>query len=132
MSRRRDRNILVDTKVIFSDHVAAQHRLLVMDLKISRPKKARLRKDTQRIKWWKLKEQKDEALPALLSCLTSSTECTVEEQWKATVNAQKDSTTGVLGRTSPGKTKIENATWWWNEEEQAAFARKKTEYKRWM
>ncbi|EYC22247.1 hypothetical protein Y032_0017g3239 [Ancylostoma ceylanicum] len=34
MLRRRDRNILVDTKVIPSDHFAAQHHLLVMDLKI--------------------------------------------------------------------------------------------------
>ncbi|EYC23527.1 hypothetical protein Y032_0015g2704 [Ancylostoma ceylanicum] len=87
-----------------------------MDLKICRHKKARIRTDTHRIKWWKLKEQKDKALAALLSCLTSSTECTVEEQWNATVNAMKDSATGVLGRTSPGKMKIEKETWWWNEE----------------
>ncbi|EYC27388.1 hypothetical protein Y032_0009g691 [Ancylostoma ceylanicum] len=91
MLRRRDRNILVDTNVIPSDHVAAQHHLLVMDLKIRRPKKARARTGTQRIKWWKLKEQKDKVLPALLSCLTSSTGCTVEEQWNATANAIKDS-----------------------------------------
>ncbi|EYC29928.1 hypothetical protein Y032_0005g2339 [Ancylostoma ceylanicum] len=104
MLRRRDRNILVDTKA----------------------------EDRQRIKWWKLKERKDKALPALLSCLTSSTECTVGEQWNATVNAIKDSATGFLRRTSPGKTKIEKATWWWNEEVQAAIAQQKSEYKRWM
>ncbi|EYC32507.1 hypothetical protein Y032_0003g1619 [Ancylostoma ceylanicum] len=103
-----------------------------MDLKVRRPKKARARTDTQRIKWWKRKEQKDKVLPASLSCLTSSTGCTVEEQWNATVNAMKDSAVGVLGRTSPGKTKIEKATWWWNDEVQAAIARKKSEYKRWM
>ncbi|EYC05352.1 hypothetical protein Y032_0082g1534 [Ancylostoma ceylanicum] len=128
MPRRRDRNILVDTKVIPSDHVAAQHHFR----QIRRPKKVRARTDTQRIKWWKLKEQKDKVLSALLSCLTSSTRCTVEEQWNATANAIKDSAVGVLGRTSAGKTKVEKATWWWNDEVQAAIARKKSECKRWM
>ncbi|EYB95901.1 hypothetical protein Y032_0155g3081 [Ancylostoma ceylanicum] len=122
MLRRRDRNVLVDTKVIPSEHVVAQHHLLVMDLKIRRPKKARARTDTQRTKWWKLKEQKDEVLPALLSCLSSSTGCTFEEQWNATANAIKDSAVDVLGRTSPGKTKIEKVTRWWNDEVQAAIA----------
>ncbi|KAL6726793.1 hypothetical protein Aduo_008727 [Ancylostoma duodenale] len=51
MLRRRDRKILADTKVIPSDHVAAQHHLLVMDLKICCPKKVRPGTDTQRIEW---------------------------------------------------------------------------------
>ncbi|EYC37572.1 hypothetical protein Y032_0779g2287 [Ancylostoma ceylanicum] len=54
------------------------------------------------------------------------------QQWNATVNAMKDSATGVLGRTSPGKTKIEKATWWWNEEVQSIIAQKKSIYERWM
>ncbi|KIH66537.1 hypothetical protein ANCDUO_03135 [Ancylostoma duodenale] len=38
------------------------------------------RTDPQCIKRWKLKEQEDNAFPALLSCLTPSAEGTVEEQ----------------------------------------------------
>ncbi|EYC25573.1 hypothetical protein Y032_0011g1280 [Ancylostoma ceylanicum] len=132
MLRRRDRNILVDAKVIPSDHVAAQHHLLVMDLKISRPRKARPRTDTLRIKWWKLREQKDNVLPTLLSCLTPLDERTIEEQWNIITKTMKDSVVGILGKTSPGKTKIEKATWWWNEEVQSIIAQKKSMYKRWM
>ncbi|KAK6734999.1 hypothetical protein RB195_018291 [Necator americanus] len=59
MLRRRDRRLLQDSKVIPTDHVAAQHHLLVMDLKISRPRKRHPRTETQRIKWWNLKDRKE-------------------------------------------------------------------------
>ncbi|KAK6729990.1 hypothetical protein RB195_006813 [Necator americanus] len=39
MLRRRNRRLLQNSKVITTDHVTAQHHLLVMDLKISRPRK---------------------------------------------------------------------------------------------
>ncbi|KAK6756136.1 hypothetical protein RB195_014491 [Necator americanus] len=57
MLRRRDRRLLQDSKVIPTDHVAAQRHLLVMDLKISRPRKRHPRTETQRIKWWNLKDR---------------------------------------------------------------------------
>ncbi|KAK6763221.1 hypothetical protein RB195_023798 [Necator americanus] len=59
MLRRRDRRLLQDSDVIPTDHVAAQHHLLVMDLKISRPRKRHPRTETQRIKWWNLKDRKE-------------------------------------------------------------------------
>ncbi|KAK6755536.1 hypothetical protein RB195_014110 [Necator americanus] len=59
MLRRRDRRLLQDSKVIPTDHVAAQHHLLVMDLKISRPGKRHPRTEKQRIKWWNLKDRKE-------------------------------------------------------------------------
>ncbi|KAK6751762.1 hypothetical protein RB195_003282 [Necator americanus] len=62
MFRRRDRRLLQDSKVIPTDHVAAQHYLLVMDLKISRPRKRHPRTETQRIKWWNLKDRKEVAI----------------------------------------------------------------------
>ncbi|KAK6762979.1 hypothetical protein RB195_023618 [Necator americanus] len=62
MLRRRDRRLLQDSKVIPTDHVAAQHHLLVMDLKISRPRKRHPRTETQRIKWWNLKDRKEAAI----------------------------------------------------------------------
>ncbi|KAK6760556.1 hypothetical protein RB195_021861 [Necator americanus] len=62
MLRRRDRRLLQDSIVIPTDHVAAQHHLLVMDLKISRPRKRHPRTETQRIKWWNLKDRKEAAI----------------------------------------------------------------------
>ncbi|KAK6767053.1 hypothetical protein RB195_026530 [Necator americanus] len=40
------------------NHVAAQHHLPVMDLKISRPRTRHPRTETQRMKWWNLKDRK--------------------------------------------------------------------------
>ncbi|KAK6745717.1 hypothetical protein RB195_012062 [Necator americanus] len=58
MLHRRDRRLLRDSKVIPTDHVAAQHHLLVIHLKIFRPRKRHPRTETQRIKWWNLKDRK--------------------------------------------------------------------------
>ncbi|KAK6736472.1 hypothetical protein RB195_019265 [Necator americanus] len=59
MLRRPDRLLLQDSEVIPADHVTAQHHLLVMDLKISRPRKRHLRTETQRFKWWNLRDRKE-------------------------------------------------------------------------
>ncbi|KAK6743228.1 hypothetical protein RB195_010468 [Necator americanus] len=59
MLRRRDRRLLQDSKVIPTDHVTAQHHLLVTDLKIYRPRKRHPRTEIQRIKWWNLKNRKE-------------------------------------------------------------------------
>ncbi|KAK6735815.1 hypothetical protein RB195_018844 [Necator americanus] len=58
MLRRRDCRLLQDSKVIPTDNVAAQHHLLIMDLKTSRPRKRHPRTETQRIKWWDVKDRK--------------------------------------------------------------------------
>ncbi|KAL6726792.1 hypothetical protein Aduo_008726 [Ancylostoma duodenale] len=44
----------------------------------------------------------------------------------------RNSVVGVLGRTTPGKTKIEKANWWWNDEVQSKIAQKKSMNKCWM
>ncbi|EYB86663.1 hypothetical protein Y032_0275g1057 [Ancylostoma ceylanicum] len=81
MLRRPDRNIYLSGYKGYSlgprrcTAPSARHGPEILS-----PKKATRRIDTQRIKWWKLKEQKDQALPAFLSYLTSSIECAVEEQ----------------------------------------------------
>ncbi|KAK6761268.1 hypothetical protein RB195_022361 [Necator americanus] len=62
MLRRRDRRLLQDSKVIPTDHVAAQHHLLVMDLKIFRLRKRHAKIETQRIKWWNLMDRKEAAI----------------------------------------------------------------------
>ncbi|KAK6762631.1 hypothetical protein RB195_023378 [Necator americanus] len=104
MLRRRDRRLLQDSKVIPTDHVAAQHQLLVTDLKISRPRKRHPRTETQRIKWWNLKDRKE----------------------RYTLTAEN-----TLGKTTLGKPKVQKATWFWNEEVQAAIREKKSKYKLW-
>ncbi|KAK6744936.1 hypothetical protein RB195_011572 [Necator americanus] len=62
MLRRRDRRLLQDSKVIPTDHVAAQHHLLVTDLKISHPRKTHPRTETKWWKWWNLEDRKEAAI----------------------------------------------------------------------
>ncbi|KAK6756300.1 hypothetical protein RB195_014607 [Necator americanus] len=103
MLRRRDRRLLQNSKVIPTDHVAAQHHLLVMDLKISRPRKRHPRTETQRIKWWNLKDRKE----------------------RYTLDRGKHS-----GKDYSRQAQGTKATWFWNEEVQAAI-REKSKYKLW-
>ncbi|KAK6741242.1 hypothetical protein RB195_009228 [Necator americanus] len=131
MLRRRDRRLLQDSKVIPTDHVAAQHHLLVMDLKISRPRKRHPRTETQRIKWWNLKDRKEiffaYVAPSALPYPTRS----VEEMWSSTSSVIRLTAENTLGKTTLGKPKVQKATWFWNEEVQAAIREKKSKYKLW-
>ncbi|KAK6751763.1 hypothetical protein RB195_003282 [Necator americanus] len=84
MFRRRDRRLLQDSKVIPTDHVAAQHYLLVMDLKISRPRKRHPRTETQRIKWWNLKDRKEVFFASVAPSTLPHPTGSVEEMWSST------------------------------------------------
>ncbi|KAK6764003.1 hypothetical protein RB195_024363 [Necator americanus] len=102
MLRRRDRRLLQDSKVIPTDHVASQHHLLVMDLKISQGR------DIQGLKH-------NASSGGILRIERSVIRLTAEN---------------TLGKTTLGKPKVQKATWFWNEEVQAAI-REKSKYKLW-
>ncbi|KAK6757544.1 hypothetical protein RB195_015388 [Necator americanus] len=81
-----------------------------MDLKISRPRKKHPRTETQRIKWWNLKDRKECGGNVVVIRLTAE---------------------NTLGKTTIDKPKVQKATWFWNEEVQAAICEKKSKYKLW-
>ncbi|XP_075107130.1 uncharacterized protein LOC107784533 [Nicotiana tabacum] len=62
LCRKRDRGLCTDCKVILSECLSAQHRLLVMDLEIKREKKKRAVFGQPMIKWGALTEDKAQAL----------------------------------------------------------------------
>ncbi|KAK6764279.1 hypothetical protein RB195_024554 [Necator americanus] len=131
MLRRRDRRLLQDLKVIPTDHVAAQHHLLVMDLKISRPRRRHPRTETQRIKWWNLKDRKEVFFASVAPSTFPHPTRSVEKMWSHTSSVIRLSAENALGKTTLGKPKIQKATWFWNEEVQAAIREKKSRYKLW-
>ncbi|XP_016579018.2 uncharacterized protein LOC107876661 [Capsicum annuum] len=49
--KKRDRSLCKDCKVILSENLATQHRLLVMDLGIKRGKKSRGGESRPRVRW---------------------------------------------------------------------------------
>ncbi|KAK6744160.1 hypothetical protein RB195_011083 [Necator americanus] len=131
MLRRRDRRLLQDSKVIPTDHVAAQRHLLVMDLKISRPRKRHPRTETQRIKWWNLKDRKEIFFASVAPSALPHPTRSVEEMWSSTSSVIRLTAENTLGKTTLGKPKVQKATWFWNEEVQAAIREKKSKYKLW-
>ncbi|KAK6743091.1 hypothetical protein RB195_010390 [Necator americanus] len=131
MLRRRDRRLLQDSKVIPTGHVAPQHHLLVMDLKISRPRKKHPRTDTQRIKWWNLKDRKEVFFASVAPSTLPHPTRSVEEMWSSTSSVIRLTAENTLGKKTLGKPKVQKATWFWNEEVQAAIREKKSKYKLW-
>ncbi|KAK6757914.1 hypothetical protein RB195_015625 [Necator americanus] len=131
MLRRRDRRLLQDSKVIPTDHVAAQHHLLVMDLKISRPRKKHPRTEIQRIKWWNLKDRKEVFFASVAPFTLPHPTRSVAEMWLSTSSVIRLTAENTLGKTTLGKPKAQTATWFWNEEVQAAIREKKSKYKLW-
>ncbi|KAK6729671.1 hypothetical protein RB195_006614 [Necator americanus] len=102
MLRRRDRRLLQDSKVISTDHVIAQHHLLVMDLKISRPRKRHPRTETQRIKWWNLKDRKEIFFASVAPSALPHPTRSVEEMWSSTSSVIRLTAENTLGKTTLG------------------------------
>ncbi|KAK6748666.1 hypothetical protein RB195_001339 [Necator americanus] len=129
MLRRVDRRLLQNSKVIPTDHVAAQHHLLVMDLKISRPRKRHPRTVTLRIKWWNLKDRKEVFFASVAPSALPHPTRSVEEMWSSISSVIRLTAENTLGKTTLGKPKVQKATWFWKEEAQAAIREKKSKYK---
>ncbi|KAK6754383.1 hypothetical protein RB195_013405 [Necator americanus] len=98
-----------------------------MDLKISRPRKRHLRTETQRIKWWNLKDRKEVFFTSVAPSTLPHPSCGVEEMWSST--SIRLTAKNTLGKTTLGKPNIQKATWFWNEDVQAATCEKKSKYK---
>ncbi|KAF3667402.1 hypothetical protein FXO38_08614 [Capsicum annuum] len=101
--RKGDITLCKDCKVIPSENLSTQHRLLVMDLVINKGKKKRSREARPRIKWGSL---------TLASALEMEEKKTARE---------------VLG-LSRGRSGKHRGDWWWNEEVKRKVESKKVAY----
>ena len=132
LCRRRDRNEIRNCKVIPGDHVAAQHRLLVIDLEISvtRVHKGRA-KMKRKIKWFKLKDDlfkqqfRDKVVQEIDGNMAD-----VNGWWTRVNETFLKAGKEVLGETS-GKIWENKETWWFNPEVQEKTRLKKLAKKRW-
>lgn len=104
---------VTDTKVIPYESVAAQHHLLVMDMKIVKPKLPRFRTGPKRFKWWKVKEHKEKLTTMLLS-LAVNTDQPVEKMWTEVGERIHNIAQDTVGSTKPGRKYIEKQVWWLN------------------
>uniref|UniRef100_A0A914X4N9 Reverse transcriptase domain-containing protein n=1 Tax=Plectus sambesii TaxID=2011161 RepID=A0A914X4N9_9BILA len=130
--RRRDLKLVTNVKVIPSESIAPQHRLLVMDLQLDILGRKRPRvTGVERTKWWRLPTCKAQ-LKAALGPIDVDTDQPASAMWDKLVGQVHAAATTILGKTKPGKRAIDKQVWWWNEEVQTAVKEKKKALKAWF
>ena len=126
LCRRKDLVEIKDCKVIPGDHVAAQHRLVVMDLimGVEQTRKGKLQ-GPRKIKWFRLKdiELSRQFKARVLEEMVHEIE-DVDEWWNRTAEMMLRNGKEILGESS-GKIFENKETWWFNQEVQTATKQKK-------
>ncbi|XP_070050518.1 uncharacterized protein [Nicotiana tomentosiformis] len=126
--RRCDKGLCEDCKVIPSENLATQHRLLVMDIGILIKRKKRFVRGQPRIKWGAL--TKDIALElegklATMGAWKSGGDAS--GKWTATADCIREAAREVLG-VSKGYSGGHQGNWWWNDVVQSKVEAKKAAY----
>lgn len=113
-----------DTKVILYESVAPQHRQIIMDMNIAKPKLPR----PKQFKWWKVKEHTEDLTVALIS-LGANTDQPTEKMWtEAAVERIHEIGRTHLARQNREENTLTNK---WKEEIQEAIKVKKLAFKTW-
>ena len=112
--RRQSLRFVKDCKVIPGEAVATQHRPLILEMELEKPKKTKKRSREKKIKWWNLKNEEFE-----LKFLTQVGE-TIENNWdRSTYEVVERDIVEIarreLGESSGGKY-VEKETWWWDQQ----------------
>lgn len=127
--RRRDLRLATDSKVIPSDNIATQHRLLVIDFSLLFRPPARRTTTIARLKWWKLPEHKDD-LKTALGALAAN-EDSGADMWEEAATRIRTSAENTIGKTKPGRRFVDKQVWWWSNDVQEAVRAKKRAMKIW-
>ncbi|XP_070026572.1 uncharacterized protein [Nicotiana sylvestris] len=126
--RRCDRGICEDCKVIPSETLATQHRLLVMDVGIVIKKKKRFVRGQPRIRWGALaKDNAHELEGRLLAMGAWKSSRDASAMWTTTTNYIREAAREVLG-ISKGYYGEHRGDWWWNDVVQGKVEAKKLAY----
>ena len=133
--RKEDKRAAMDCKVIPSESVVVQHKLLITEFRTDATKKNDNSIRNKKIKVWELKgEKKIEFRSKVERAREVRNENRVPESpheiWEDMKEILVPAATEVCGRTS-GKPKQEKETWWWNQEVQVAIKEKSTARKLW-
>ena len=131
MMKNKDKRLLRDVKVIPSEEVVTQHKLVVCDLNIC-IKQERKKPYTQKIKIWKLKDTGTaNKYASEFRDRWPGSEATesVEETWCKLKTSLSDTSESVCGRTKgPARRKT---TYWWDDSVDVAIKEKRRLWKAW-
>ncbi|KAG5576479.1 hypothetical protein H5410_056613 [Solanum commersonii] len=122
--RKSDRGLCKDCKVIPSENLTTQHKLLVMDLEIMRARRKKIASDRPRIKWGGL-------TPALSREMGENGSGDADAMWNKAANCIREVASKVLG-VSRGNFGGHKGDWWWNGEVQGKVEAKKAAYTEWV
>lgn len=128
--RRADRSVCEDCKVIPSEVLTTQHKLLVMDLVIKGGKVRKKRKGMSKIRWWTLNKDNMSVLDEKVSdCGGWETEGDANSIWEKTSSCIRKVASEVLGVSKSSHQSRRN-TWWWDEEVRSKVEAKKMAYRK--
>ncbi|XP_059294416.1 uncharacterized protein LOC132047382 [Lycium ferocissimum] len=126
--RKDDKGLCKDCKVIPSENLTTQHKVLVIDLEIKMRKRKRVVDDRPRIKWGSLTMTGALVMGEKLTPMgawESSGEAT--NIWDRMTNCIREVAREVLG-VSTGSRGRHRGDWWWNGEVQEKVEAKKVAY----
>ncbi|XP_047106357.1 uncharacterized protein LOC124775571 [Schistocerca piceifrons] len=121
-----------NTKVIYGEGIATQHKLIVADCEMKICKRPRhINQCERKIKWWTLKDKKlrEEFSQKVLGKVKLAE--SVQEWWKINSAVIRKTGEEVFGLTSGRGVPKDKKTWWWNEEVQKVVKEKKDAKRKW-
>ncbi|KAL3351497.1 hypothetical protein AABB24_019876 [Solanum stoloniferum] len=126
--RRGDRGLFKDCKVIPSENLTTQHKLLVLDLKIKRDRRKKMISDRPRIKWGGLTPALSREMgEELMGMGAWSGSGDADNMWNKAASCIREVASKMLG-VSRGKFGGHKGDWWWNGEVQGKVEAKKAAY----
>lgn len=131
MMKNRDKKFLKDVKVIPSEEVFIQHKLVVCDLSITM-KKEKKKPYIPKLKSWKLKDivaREEFASGVEEQCTDAEAVCGVEERWCKLKKILLGTTERVCGWTKGPSQR--RATYWWDENVDHVIKEKRQLWKEW-
>ncbi|KAG5581313.1 hypothetical protein H5410_051940 [Solanum commersonii] len=130
--RKGDRGLFKDCKVIPSENLTTQHKLLVMDLDIKRARRKKIASDRPRIKWGGLTPALSREMGEKLIRMGDwSGSGDADAMWNKAASCIREVASKVLG-VSRGNFGGHKGDWWWNGEVQGKVEAKKAAYTEWV
>ncbi|EMS49145.1 Cysteine-rich receptor-like protein kinase 26 [Triticum urartu] len=130
LSRREDRRVCLDCKVIPGESVVPQHKLVVADfrfrIRVQRDKRAKV----ARTKWWKLKGEVAQAFKErVIKDGPWEERGDADNVWMKMATCIREVASKEFGVSRERRSKDKD-TWWWNDDVQKAIKEKKDCFRR--
>ncbi|VFQ68296.1 unnamed protein product [Cuscuta campestris] len=130
--RRCDRVLCKDAKVVPSENITTQHKLLVMDVMIRWVKHRRASSGNTQIRWRRLSgENISELIRRVQEKGAWESDEEATDMWTRTANCIRETAREVLG-VSSGSGSRHQGDWWWSDSVRSKVEAKKVAYLRYM